>query len=223
MCAGGVQRPRQPRAPMASRALALALLASAQAARVCSGAHLHTSLRITSQPRACIDVPDAAVASPNADSALSVASPTSFTPSAVSEDAWSEREAWALEDSVPRYTVQCDRRGPLVLWRRLQVDTPELAGRSVDALRARWLAEHAADEDMIKAANADCPPCLEDWERLADGSYRGKLTAVSGVRGALVATVAVDPGQPLGSRAEAELWCFRSSSGDLFELGEPQT
>lgn len=132
---------------------------------------------------------------------------------------WSERELWALEDSVPRYTVHCDRRGPLVLWRRMQVDVPELVGRSLDELRARWLSEHAAGSVEAQAARAESPPCLEGWERLTDSSYRGQLTSVAGVRGGLLATIAVDPSSPLASRAEAELWCVRSISGDLFELG----
>lgn len=151
---------------------------------------------------------------------MRAAAPTAGrTPLETLGDAWSEREAWALEDSVPRYTVHCDRRGPLVLWRRMQVDVPELVGRSLDELRARWVAEHAADSVEAEAARAESPPCLEDWERLTDGSYRGKLTSVAGVRGDLLATIAVDPGNPLASRAEAELWCVRSISGDLFELG----
>jgi len=153
------------------------------------------------------------------DAAVLDTAPAPAASLALNSVVWSERQSWALEDSVPRYTVDSDGTGPIVLWRRMQVDVPELSDLSVDALRARWVFEHAADAGAVAAASAARPPCLEDWERLPDGSYSGKLTSVAGVQGGLVATVAVDPGHALTSLAEAELWCIRSASGDLFELG----
>mmetsp|Transcript_9071 Transcript_9071/g.30137 ORF Transcript_9071/g.30137 Transcript_9071/m.30137 type:complete len:250 (+) Transcript_9071:44-793(+) len=132
---------------------------------------------------------------------------------------WTARELWALEDSVPQYTVAVGEGSgaQIILWRRMQLDVPELCGRSISELRGRWAAERGAAAAAVAAV--DSPPCLERWERLPDGSYRGELTSVAGMRGGLVATVETDPDAAPASRAEAEGWCVRSRAGDLFELG----
>ena len=50
---------------------------------------------------------------------------------------WDERANWALEDSVPKYSLD---GGRVVLWRRMSLEVPELLTFSADELRARWLA-----------------------------------------------------------------------------------
>ena len=57
-----------------------------------------------------------------------------------------------------------------------------------------------------------CPPRLEEWERLEDGSVRGVLYGVAGVRdGGIRATVPAIPAEVGCSMAEAEQWCVRTT------------
>ena len=50
--------------------------------------------------------------------------------------------------------------------------------------------------------------------------YAGTLTGVPGLNQVHV-TIKVDPDLPATCRAEAELWCIRSTAGEIFELGTP--
>jgi len=130
---------------------------------------------------------------------------------------WDERELWALEDAVPRYAIESGRH---VLWDRLARDVPELVMRSAYELRACWLDPPVTlQKGNLKDAPVECPPRLEQWERLEDGSVRGVLYGVLGVRdGCVRATVAAIPAAA-GSVAEAEQWCVRTRDGDVFQLG----
>eukprot|EP00964_Phaeocystis_antarctica_P001103 scaffold613_cov79-Phaeocystis_antarctica.AAC.8 len=122
---------------------------------------------------------------------------------------WDERELWALEDAVPRYAVDAGR---LVCWDRLALDVPELITRSGEELRSCWFNPPTAlQKGKLEDALAECPPRLEEWERLEDGSVRGVLYGVAGVRdGGIRATVPAIPAEVGCSMAEAEQWCART-------------
>jgi len=134
--------------------------------------------------------------------------------SALGSASWSERELWALEDSVPRYALDAGR---MVLWRRITLDVPELFDRSPEELRSRWLTLQGAPNGIA----AENPPCLENWFQLEDGSYQGELHGVAGVQdGSLRATITFDRASAEVSEiAEVERWIVRSDAGDVFQLG----
>ena len=148
-------------------------------------------------------------------SALMVAT---SAPTASQGELWDERELWALEDAVPRYAVDAGR---LVCWDRLALDVPELMSRSGEELRACWFDPPTAlQKGKLENAAAECPPRLEEWEWLEDGSVRGVLYGVAGVRdGGIRATVAAVPAEVGCSMAEAEQWCVRTRDGDVYQLG----
>ena len=139
-------------------------------------------------------------------------------PTASQGELWDERELWALEDAVPRYAVDAGR---LVCWDRLALDVPELMSRSGEELRACWFDPPTAlQKGKLENAAAECPPRLEEWEWLEDGSVRGVLYGVAGVRdGGIRATVAAVPAEVGCSMAEAEQWCVRTRDGDVYQLG----
>ncbi|KAL1526207.1 hypothetical protein AB1Y20_014933 [Prymnesium parvum] len=127
---------------------------------------------------------------------------------------WEERELWALEDSVPRYSLEAGR---YVLWDRIALDVPELLGRSADELRSCWLDPPLAiEKGALAGAPVERPPRLERWEELADGQVRGVLYGAPAIRDGCVRAT-VEPAAA-GSLAEAERWCVRTSGGDVFQL-----
>ena len=134
------------------------------------------------------------------------------------QSTWDERELWALEDAVPRYSLDAGR---FVLWDRLALDVPEFCTRSGEELRICWLDPPLPlQKGHLADAPAERPPRLEEWERLEDGSVRGVLYGVAGVRdGGVRATVAALPAATGDSVAEAEQWCVRTRDGDIFQLG----
>ena len=78
------------------------------------------------------------------------------------EGDWSKRELWALEDNLPRFSLSA---GSMVLWRRMGIEVPELAARSPEELRERWLSMQTGDAPA--GAN---PPCLENWRCVSEGT-----------------------------------------------------
>lgn len=140
------------------------------------------------------------------------------------EGDWSKRELWALEDNLPRFSLSA---GNMVLWRRMGIEVPELGARSPEELRARWLSVQTGG-----APTGANPPCLENWRCVSEGTYEGQLYGVSGVAdGSVSATVrrrepTWQPGQDSGSSslelAELEDFCVVTSTGDVFQLGQPQ-
>ena len=135
-----------------------------------------------------------------------------------SNDEWDKRELWALEDSVPRYSLE---DGELVLWRRMTLEVPELITRTPDELRSRWLAlQSAAGAHPVAAAN---PPSLENWEASRGGKFEGEIFGVQGVRDGSVRAVVRGINATASSvYSEAARWCVRTSGGDLFQLGVPR-
>lgn len=128
---------------------------------------------------------------------------------------WDDRELWALEDSVPRYSIDSGR---FVLWDRMVLDVPELAGRSAEELRNCWLdPPMPLQKGMLEHASVQRPPRLEQWEQLEDGSVRGVLYGADGIRDGCVRAT-VEP-STTGSLAEVERWCIHTRGGNVFQLG----
>lgn len=140
---------------------------------------------------------------------------------------WDERAAWALEDSVPKYSL-----GRAVLWRRMSLEVPELLCFSPTELRARYLALVGPQR---AAQLQEEPPILEDWVCVAPGRYEGVVHNLPSLSdGALRATVEhaepaahSDDGDALAGACSAEgldgqrRW-VRTAAGTVFELGAPR-
>ena len=108
-------------------------------------------------------------------------------------DGWDERATWALEDSVPRYSLD---GGKVVLWRRLSIEVPELLTFTPAELKARWLAiagSGGAATAAAAVAAQEEPPCLEDWVCVGPGRYEGSVYNLPSIRdGSLRATIEHD-------------------------------
>jgi hypothetical protein len=155
---------------------------------------------------------------------------------------WGEREEWALQDAVPKYSLEA---GTIVLWRRMSLEVPELFTFSAAELRARWVAMAGPDGAEKLAKLQDEPPYLEDWVCVGPGRYEGALYNVPSMRdGSLRGTVEhferietprslADSGATKGGGAAEALECagealdgtrrwVRTRDGALFQLGLPK-
>lgn len=149
---------------------------------------------------------------------------------------WDERELWALEDNVKRFSIDAGRA---VLWRRMVLEVPELIGRKPEAARTQWLALRQPGAQPL----AIDPPSLEDWVCLGPGRYEGSLYGRVGVEdgSSRVAVehdasrrcpdVRIGPGQCLGLTLDGDLADELTGEGHrryivtwsdrLFQLGRP--
>ena len=105
-------------------------------------------------------------------------SPTSSVPTSVQEgrteskknektiDDWDLREDWALQDSVPNYTVGTEAA---TFWTQLRHSTPELAKRSEAALEERYKEWYSSEEDSMLVECGPSPVLLSDW-RVSTGA-----------------------------------------------------
>ena len=94
---------------------------------------------------------------------------TSLAMLADGETAWSDKENWALADAVPQFTVgQGNERA--TFWSALVASTPELAARSGADCEVQF---REVKTDDVQAGAA--PTVLEDWSRLDDGRYTGRV------------------------------------------------
>lgn len=73
---------------------------------------------------------------------------------------WDLREDWALEDSVPRYTVGSEAT---TFWTQLRHSTPELAHRSEVELEQRYKEWYSSAEDSLLVKCGASPTILSDW------------------------------------------------------------
>ena len=73
---------------------------------------------------------------------------------------WDLREDWALQDSVPRYTVGAESA---TFWTQLRHSTPELEGRSEAELEARYKEWYSESEDLLLVECGPSPILLSDW------------------------------------------------------------
>ena len=80
---------------------------------------------------------------------------------------WRDAEDWALVDAAPQFTVgqKNDRR---TFWSALAASTPELAARSAAECELR-----ARSKDEVDVGSQ--PAVLEDWCKLEDGRYTGRV------------------------------------------------
>ena len=87
---------------------------------------------------------------------------------------WRDKEDWALADSVPQFTVGSGE-SVATFWQALAAATPELAGRTASECESRW------GELEPQQRIGPQPPVLEDWEKLPDGRYSGRVNGGSSV------------------------------------------
>ena len=88
------------------------------------------------------------------------------------EKKWTQSEDWALADAVPQFTVG-QSSSVSTFWTALATTTPELGSRSAAECERRF-AKLDAEEPAGKQ-----PPVLEDWSKLDDGRYTGRLAGQS--------------------------------------------
>lgn len=74
---------------------------------------------------------------------------------------WDLREDWALQDSVPTYTVGTEAA---TFWTQLRHSTPELAKRSEAELEKRYSEWYSSAEDSLLVQCGPSPLILSDWE-----------------------------------------------------------
>ena len=77
------------------------------------------------------------MSSPDSESESAAAAAAARALAACEFPGWGERETWALEDSVPKFSLE---DGQVTLWRRMSLEVPELLTFSPEDLKARWLA-----------------------------------------------------------------------------------
>jgi hypothetical protein len=75
-------------------------------------------------------------------------------------DEWDLREDWALQDSVPRYTVG---KEAVTFWTQLRHSTPELARRTEAELEQRYKEWYSSAEDSLLVECGHSPMLLSDW------------------------------------------------------------
>ena len=147
------------------------------------------------------------------------------------EKEWTMVEDWALLDAVPEFTVRGGGSGSsetvATFWQQLTAATPALARKSAEEvelraieLRARRKLESNGTAAVAAAAAAagPSPQALEQWRRLEDGRFAGRLS----LGGSSVA-VAVELEGRLASGSEAAQTggFVVALGGRIYELGEP--
>lgn len=89
---------------------------------------------------------------------------------------WQPSEDWALLDSVPKFTVgsgDCTA----TFWEALAASSSVLAKRTAAELEKR--VRVLASEQQVPPSGPQ-PVVLEDWVRLEDGRYTGRVTGTGG-------------------------------------------
>ena len=87
-----------------------------------------------------------------------------------SED-WRPDEDWALMDAVPAFTAG-EGAQVATFWAALAASTPLVAARTPVELEQRW-ADIAPESEAASAGKS--PAILEDWTKLPDGRYAGRV------------------------------------------------
>lgn len=121
------------------------------------------------------------------------------------QDEWRDAEDWALLDLAPSFTVGRGR-DVSTFWSVLASSTPQLAARSAVECETRWRALCAKGSVPDGAAVGPQPAVLEEWERLPDGRFTGRLSGEASyiwLTVALEGRLADDPRMDAPSYVEA--------------------
>ena len=126
-----------------------------------------------------------------------------------SQQPWKDTEDWALADAAPQFTVG---RGDdaSTFWTALASSTPDLALRSAAECESRLRELKKDDADVGQQ-----PPVLEDWSKLEDGRYTGRVAGESSfvwLTPSMEGRIASDPRVDRPGYIEAV-------GGKIFELG----
>lgn len=125
----------------------------------------------------------------------------------MSDGAWRETEDWALQDAAPKFTVGAGRE-MCTFWTALAASTPELTTRSASDCEARL--RNLTDGGLVGAE----PSVLNDWTRLDDGRYTGR---VAGESSSVWLTVSLEG--KLASDPRPDPGYIEAVGGRVYELG----
>jgi hypothetical protein len=102
-----------------------------------------------------------------------VSTPTrAVRPAMCEKPTWGDAEDWALQDAVGAFTVGAGSEVS-TFWSALAASTAELSARSAAECEERV-------RELEKAPRAGPQPAvLEDWQRLEDGRYTGRVAGES--------------------------------------------
>ena len=150
---------------------------------------------------------------------------------------WSDVQAWALRDKIPKYTVRASVKDPtttdeqetlqtFTLWRALEQEVTELSGYPLSFLAQRYLEmsqneeenENDDDDIAIPETALQVLPFLDDFVFETTGGLSGRVYGVKGVaEGARIQTAPVDQVQETVPKGYV-----RTADGTvIFELGSP--
>jgi len=136
-----------------------------------------------------------------------------------SKQTWLPSEDWALIDTIPSYTVG-QGNFAATFWQVLVLSSPALSARSAVECETR-MQELSAEVGQGVAPSRAMPPfgpqpaVLEDWAKLPDGRYTGRLAGQSSyiwLSAALEGRLAGDP------RIDGEPSFIESVTGTVYEL-----
>eukprot|EP00536_Pseudo-nitzschia_multiseries_P007754 jgi/Psemu1/18655/gm1.18655_g len=96
---------------------------------------------------------------------------------------WGLREEWALQDSVPRYTIGTD---VATFWTQLKHSTPEFASWTEDELEDRYREFYSHSKDSLLVECGPSPTLLSDWWIASSNSNSNSADKVTMMGGSLL-------------------------------------
>ena len=128
-------------------------------------------------------------------------------------DNWLPQESIALVDNAPLFSAG-DGDHAVTFWQILVDSTPELSARSALECEEHWLRRIELEpiRDVVLRVGP-APPVLEDWTRLDDGRYVGRL---SGQPSAVWLTVAKEGRLEIDPRSTPGY--IETTEGRIYEL-----
>jgi len=132
----------------------------------------------------------------------------SLEPVMSGEKPWQDAEDWALTDNAAEFTVGSGAEKS-TFWTALATSTPQLAARSGAECEERW-----KELNVEQAKVGKQPLVLEDWSRLDDGRYTGRVAGESNV----VWLTATSEGRLACDPREGEPGYIEAVGGRIYEL-----